>query len=59
MSQYSVAIATAVREEGLKKVLADVFRVAGIMKSDTAGQIIAHMNNGGVTKVVQQVEVKS
>jgi len=58
MSQYSVAIATAVREEGLKKVLADVFRAAGIMKTDTAGQVISHMNNGGVTKVVQQVEVK-
>lgn len=41
-----------------KKVIIDLFRQLGIIKDNETGQIILHLNCGGVTKIVKTIEVK-
>ncbi len=58
MSQYKAVIEEAVKIEGVKKILTEVYRAAGITFKDTVGQVVSHINNGGVTDVYQNVKVK-
>jgi hypothetical protein len=58
MSAYRVAFQEAVMAIGLKKALAELLSVAKVIDDTTAGQVIAHINNGGITKIVKSVEIK-
>jgi len=43
---------------GVKKALAELLSSASVIDENTVGQVICHINNGGVTKVIKTVEVK-
>lgn len=58
MSSYRPAIDEAIKALGLKKVLAEVYNSAKVVDEKTSGQIICHINQGGVSKVVQVAEIK-
>ena len=42
----------------LKRDIAELLNKHGVINKDTAGQVTVHINCGGVTKIVKQVEVK-
>lgn len=37
----------------VKKALADILRKSKIVGKDSVGQIVLHINNGGITKICQ------
>jgi hypothetical protein len=41
-----------------KKVIGEALKRLGIIGEKETGQVIVHLNEGGVTKVVKQSEVK-
>ncbi len=41
-----------------KKVIAEALKRLGIIDEKETGQVIIHVNQGGVCKIVRQVEVK-
>jgi hypothetical protein len=53
-----IALKAMLRDVGLKKLLAVILKMAGVIEEDSAGQIVAHINSGGVTKVYKNIEVK-
>lgn len=58
MSAYRLVFLEAITALGFKKALAELLNAGGQTDENTVGQIIAHINNGGVTKIVRTVEVK-
>ena len=49
MSEIKQHFETAIEMYGLKKVLAEILKIAKIVDKDTVGQFIIHFNNGGIT----------
>lgn len=58
MSAYKLAFYEAVTLLGVKKALAEFLSAAQIADEGTVGQVVIHLNNGGVTKIVKATEVK-
>lgn len=40
-----------------KKLIADFLKSQGIMEDKDTGQIVIHVNEGGITKIFKNVEV--
>ena len=57
MSDYVQTFSEAITLLGFKKALAQLLRAGKVMDEKTVGQIVVHLNNGGVTKVVKSIEV--
>lgn len=57
MSSYQTALKEALKAMGLKKVMAEVLTLHGAIDEKTAGQIVAHVNSGGITKIVKTAEI--
>jgi hypothetical protein len=58
MSSYAPALKEALKALGLKKVIGEVLTIHGAIDEKTAGQIVAHINAGGITKIVKTAEVQ-
>lgn len=59
MSEYRQSFEEAIKLLGFKKVLTELLNVAKIIDQDTVGQVIIHLNNGGVTKICwNNLEIK-
>lgn len=58
MSVYRLAFLEAITALGLKKALAEFLEAGGVIDENSVGQVIEHINNGGVTKIVRTAEVK-
>ena len=41
-----------------KKIILDLLKKLGIIKEDDTGQIVLHLNQGGITKIMKNVEIK-
>ena len=41
-----------------KKIILELFKKLGIINEDDTGQVILHLNQGGITKIVKNVEIK-
>jgi hypothetical protein len=48
----------ALKTLGLKKLLAEVLMIGGAIDDKTAGQIVIHANNGGITRIIKTAEIK-
>lgn len=44
-------IADMIKEHGFNKVLAEILKIGSIIRGDSVGQLVIHVNNGGVTKI--------
>lgn len=51
ISIYWQFLETGVEKIGFKKLLAELLLSAKIIDKDTIGQLVVHLNNGGVTDV--------
>lgn len=58
MSHYKDIIFEAVRIEGAKRILKEVLCAANVIDKDTVGQVVIHVNNGGITDVYRNIKVK-
>jgi hypothetical protein len=46
-----VPITKSIGRNGIKGALAEFLRIANVVDKDSVGQIVLHINNGGVTKI--------
>ena len=51
MSAYRQVLEEAVKLLGFKKVLTELLNIVMIIDKDTVGQVVIHLNNGGITKI--------
>ena len=51
LSIYWQAVKMGVEEIGLKKLLAELLLSAKVIDKNTVGQLVVHLNNGGVTDI--------
>ena len=45
------------RSSNKKKTIADFLKSQGIMDDKDTGQIVLHVNEGGITKIIKNIEV--
>lgn len=58
MTKFDIALSEALKELGLKKLIARLYQLANIVDNNMVGQTTEHWNNGGITKIVKTSEVK-
>ena len=51
MSAYRQGFEEAIKLLGFKKVLTELLNIAMVIDKDTVGQVVIHLNNGGITKI--------
>ena len=51
MSAYRQGFEEAIKLLGFKKVLTELLNIAKIVDKDAVGQVVIHLNNGGITKI--------
>lgn len=55
---FTAKIKGYIETHGLKRLVQAILSGAGVIDSGMAGQVVIHVNNGGVTKIVKTAEVK-
>jgi len=58
MSAYKLVFLEAITVLGLKKALSELLTAGAIVDERTVGQVICHINSGGIIKIVLTAEVK-
>ena len=51
MTKFDIAISEALKELGLKKLIARVLALANVMNEKSVGKVIINTNSGSVTQI--------
>lgn len=57
MSDYTATFHEAITLLGFKKALAQFLLAGKAIERNSVGQIVVHINNGGVTRVVKTADI--
>lgn len=51
MSSYAPALKESLKARGLDKTIGELLEITGTINKKSSGQVIAHINSGGVTQI--------